>query len=196
MRKRLVFKTPWFGIEEIYENAAGVQPDGDQSPYYAIARSDGVIGLVLTPTCDVVLARQYRPPLQRHTLEMPAGGIEPGETPEAAVEREVLEEIGFTCERFVYIAACRLMLNRDSAVEHFFCAVGAKPSPDFVPAESIETQLFSRAEFRALVMDGGYEQTVALGGLWLAEQRFGFRFFDDPADAIVAALLRPQAGTA
>lgn len=193
MRKRLVFKTPWFGIEEIYEDAPGAAQSGEPSPYYSIARPNGVICLVLTPACEVVLARQYRPPLERHTLEMPAGGIEPGEAPEAAVAREVLEETGFTCDEFVHIARCRLMLNRDSAVEHFFCALGARRSPGFVPAESIETRLLSRPEFKALILDGGYEQTVALGGLWLAEQKFGFRFFEDPAGTIVSALRKPRA---
>src|SRR4051812_46880765 len=111
MRKRTAFETPWFRIEEILDDAGS-------APYYAIARSDGVICLLLTDECEIVLARQFRPPLQRHTLEMPAGGIEPGETPEIAVAREVLEETGYVCDAYVYIAPLRMMLNRDSAVEH------------------------------------------------------------------------------
>ena len=187
MRKRLVFKTRWFGIEEIVGDAGGA-PGVESSPYYAIARGDGVICLVLTDACEVVLARQYRPPLERHTFEMPAGGIEPGETPQTAVAREVLEETGFVCQAFVHVAPCRLMLNRDSAVEHFFCGLGARRRDDFVPAERIETHVFTRSAFRSLIREGRYEQTVALGGLWLAEEKFGFRFFDDPSADVLRAL--------
>jgi ADP-ribose pyrophosphatase len=184
VRTRTVFKTTWFAIEEIYEDAQG----GEPAPYYAISRGDGVICLALTDTCDVVLARQYRPPLRRHTLEMPAGGIEPGEQPEQAVARELFEETGYACDTFVHVAACRLMLNRDRAVEHFFCGLGATRRDGFTTAERIETHVLSRRDFRALIRDGRYEQTVALGGLWLAEERFGFRFFDDPAETVIGAL--------
>lgn len=188
MRKRVVFETPWFGIEEILDDSRG--DGGAGQPYYSIARGNGVICLVLTPDGKTVLARQYRPPLERHTLEMPAGGIEPGETPEAAVAREVLEETGFVCDAYVRIAACRIMLNRESAVEYFFMGLGARRSDGSLPREHIDVQLFDRPQFRKLIREGAFEQTVALGGLWLAEENFGFRFFDDPMEKVYACLSR------
>ncbi len=42
----------------------------------------------------VVLVRQYRAPLDRTTIEFPAGRVEPGESPEDAARRECEEEIG------------------------------------------------------------------------------------------------------
>jgi 8-oxo-dGTP pyrophosphatase MutT (NUDIX family) len=185
MRKRIVFETPWFGIEELLDESPGAV---DPRPYYSIARNDGVICLVLTPEGDIVLARQFRPPLQRQTLEMPAGGIESGESPEDAVAREVQEETGYCCETFVRIAACRLMLNREGAVEYFFCALGARRHADFVARERVEVEVLERAEFRKLIREDVFEQTVALGGLWLAEEKFGFRLFEDSIEKITAKL--------
>lgn len=43
---------------------------------------------------DTVLVRQYRHPVRAHPLEAPAGSIEPGEHPDAAAARELLEEVG------------------------------------------------------------------------------------------------------
>jgi ADP-ribose pyrophosphatase len=40
----------------------------------------------------LVLVKQYRAPIDRETWELPAGGIEDGETPEAAAQRECEEE--------------------------------------------------------------------------------------------------------
>ena len=42
---------------------------------------------------NVLLVRQYRKPAEAQLLEIPAGGIEPGEEAEEAVVRELQEEI-------------------------------------------------------------------------------------------------------
>jgi ADP-ribose diphosphatase len=48
----------------------------------------------------VVLIRQYRPIVGAEIWELPAGTIEPGESPEACARRELVEEAGYEAERF------------------------------------------------------------------------------------------------
>ena len=55
-------------------------------------RPNGVIAFMLDRDGAVVLVEQYRPPLGRVALEMPAGSVDKGETLETAVIREVLEK--------------------------------------------------------------------------------------------------------
>eukprot|EP00040_Diaphanoeca_grandis_P005934 m.35187 g.35187 ORF g.35187 m.35187 type:complete len:221 (-) comp17098_c0_seq1:48-710(-) len=43
----------------------------------------------------IVLVKQFRPPLGAFAIEMPAGLIDPGETPEKAAMREMYEECGY-----------------------------------------------------------------------------------------------------
>lgn len=45
---------------------------------------------------EVLLVLQFRPPLNRVTVELPAGLIDPGESPEVAAVREMKEETGYT----------------------------------------------------------------------------------------------------
>ncbi len=45
---------------------------------------------------NVLLVKQYRHAPGKELLEIPAGGIDPGEDPEAAVRREMGEETGFS----------------------------------------------------------------------------------------------------
>ncbi|PNY27085.1 NUDIX domain-containing protein [Tolypocladium capitatum] len=44
---------------------------------------------------EIVLQKQYRPPVDRVTIEVPAGLIDAGETPEQAAVRELREETGY-----------------------------------------------------------------------------------------------------
>ena len=43
----------------------------------------------------ILLVRQYRKAVEKELLEIPAGGIDPGEDPDTAVKRELQEEIGY-----------------------------------------------------------------------------------------------------
>ncbi|DAZ97347.1 TPA: hypothetical protein N0F65_010781 [Lagenidium giganteum] len=51
----------------------------------------------------VILIRQYRPPVGKWVLELPAGLIDPDETPEQAATRELLEETGYHATRVLHI---------------------------------------------------------------------------------------------
>ncbi len=60
----------------------------------------GAVGVV--PFLDeqtVILVRQYRHPVGRVTLEIPAGKLDKGERPLRCLERELREETGYTARR-------------------------------------------------------------------------------------------------
>jgi 8-oxo-dGTP pyrophosphatase MutT (NUDIX family) len=72
-------------------------PDGAvKEAYYVLERPDAAIIFPLTKEGEVVLVRQFRPPLDRMELGLPAGLVEDGESPEAAARRELLEETGYS----------------------------------------------------------------------------------------------------
>jgi ADP-ribose pyrophosphatase len=67
---------------------------GDEIIYSYIERPNCVAIVPITTTGDILLLRQYRYPVRTWCWEIPMGGIEDGEEPEAAVERELAEEAG------------------------------------------------------------------------------------------------------
>ncbi len=83
----IVFTTPWFQILDR-------RPPGADQPYYAIQSCDVVIMVAVNDQGHLLLVRQFRPAVDMMTLELPAGHIEPGETPEDAARKELWEETG------------------------------------------------------------------------------------------------------
>jgi len=73
-------------------------PDGRVEDYDIKYEPMVVSILALTGEQRVILARQFRPGPGQVLLELPGGGIEPGETPETAARRELMEETGYAGE--------------------------------------------------------------------------------------------------
>ena len=92
--RKSVFSTSWFDLV-----AKTVEPSNSPAPYYSVHCPDYVSILALTKDRKVLLVRQYRPAVERYTLELPSGHVESGESPEDAARRELLEETGFEAEK-------------------------------------------------------------------------------------------------
>jgi len=69
-------------------------PDHTKSTREVVDYSGAVAILALTTAGELVLVRQFRYPINKETLEVPAGKVEPGEEPLACAKRELREETG------------------------------------------------------------------------------------------------------
>jgi 8-oxo-dGTP diphosphatase len=76
---------------------------------------EAVCGIIFNGRGEVLLTQRRDVPV----WVLPGGGIEPGESPEAAVCREILEETGYRAE-IVRKVAEYLPVNRMTRVTHFF----------------------------------------------------------------------------
>ena len=70
-------------------------PGGRQTTREIVEHADCVAIVAVDAEDNVLLVRQFRKPVEKELLEIPAGGINPGERPEAAVRREMREETGY-----------------------------------------------------------------------------------------------------
>jgi len=69
-------------------------------------RHPGAVMIVPLLDADtIVLERQFRYPLGRSVIELPAGKLEPGEDPVACAQRELLEETGYRAARWTRLGA-------------------------------------------------------------------------------------------
>ncbi|HSC94646.1 MAG TPA: NUDIX hydrolase [Burkholderiales bacterium] len=101
--RRLSSRTVYRGrLLHVLEDRVRV-PDGRLARREYV-RHPGAVAMVpfLDPT-TVVLVRQYRYPLARHFYEVPAGKIDPGETPLQTARRELREECGYRAARWRHL---------------------------------------------------------------------------------------------
>jgi ADP-ribose pyrophosphatase len=75
------------------------------------------------------LVRQYRHAAETELLELPAGTLDPGETPEACAVRECREEIGMAPSRLTPLTRLWLVPGYSTEFMHFFLAESLSPSP-------------------------------------------------------------------
>jgi 8-oxo-dGTP pyrophosphatase MutT (NUDIX family) len=86
----------WLRIEQIeYVDHRGLARTWET---VARQRAAGAVFMItmLHPSERYVLVRQYRPPVDGHVLEFPAGLVDPGEDPAETAVRELAEETGYT----------------------------------------------------------------------------------------------------
>lgn len=81
-----------------------VQADGQKHTSAVVEYPSSVCVVPLFEDRPVMLVHQFRKPAEEFLLEAPAGKMEPGELPEAAVLRELQEEIGYTAARLYPLA--------------------------------------------------------------------------------------------
>lgn len=80
-------------------------PNGEQSKRELIKHPGAVAVIALTQDQKLVLVKQYRKPLEKSILEIPAGKLEPGEKPEVTAKRELEEETGYTTNHLEYLTS-------------------------------------------------------------------------------------------
>ncbi len=123
----------------------------------------------------VFLVRQYRLAAERSLLEVPAGGIEPGEGAEEAAQRELQEETGQRADSLQRLCGFYVSPGFCTEYIHLFLATGLSPgAAEADPDEQIGVERVSLEEALALVECGEIEDAKSIIGLLIAAKVKGF----------------------
>jgi 8-oxo-dGTP pyrophosphatase MutT (NUDIX family) len=170
LRSERLFETPYFALRS---DRLGL-PDGTiKDPYYVVERPDAAIIFPLTREGEVVLVCQYRPPLERMELGLPAGLVEEGEKPETAARRELLEETGYSGGEWEPLGTLASSPSLKDNWAYLFFARGVEASvpPDPDEHELVEVVKVSVGELLGLIQSGQIVSSSGVAAIMLALER-------------------------
>ncbi len=104
-------------------------PDGRQTTREVVERSDCIAVVPIDADDNVLLVRQYRTAVEKELLEIPAGGIDPGEDPETAVRREMREETGYLPQKLEGLGGFYIAPGYSSEYMYLYLVTDLVPSP-------------------------------------------------------------------
>lgn len=169
--RKIAFATPWFQL-------MSKQVEGEPSPYFSLKMQDYVTIVAFTNQDELVLVRQYRPAVERHTLELPSGHVELNELPEQAARRELAEECGYVAEELELLGT--LISDTGRHENRLWCFLARRISPmerGHIPEAGIERVLAPRGKLPELMVPGEFDHALHLAALMLAVVRCGHTIF-------------------
>ncbi|MEI7810835.1 MAG: NUDIX hydrolase [Ignavibacteria bacterium] len=131
-------------------------------------------GAVVVPVTDdgkIIMVKQFRYPLQRTLLELPAGKLEPGEDPLVCASRELKEETGYFSNNIVKLGSICTTPGFCTEILHIYLA------KNLVQGEhnreegeyGMEVCEFTEDEINEMIFSGELTDSKTLSGLLMAK---------------------------
>lgn len=132
-----------------------VESVNGESTREIVEHSGGAVVLPLLPNKNVVMIRQFRKPLERDVLEIPAGKIEQGESPEETAFRELQEETGYMANNMTLLTKMYPSVGYSEELLYIYLATDLEPGEtDFDENEDIDTYSYHIDDLYEMVMEG------------------------------------------
>jgi ADP-ribose pyrophosphatase len=118
---------------------------------------------------EILMVRQHRYALGKETLEIPAGKLDPGETPEACVRRELLEETGYVAGEVTFLYTYAPAIGYSNELIHIYSARTLRKTRKKVDEREISSvKIYSLKRLRKMIKRGALVDGKTLLGLFFA----------------------------
>lgn len=160
-----IVKRPWLTARR---DRVELPTGAIHNEYYVLEYPDWVNVIAITREGKFVMIEQYRHGLADVFTELVAGVIEPGEAPQAAAKRELLEETGFGGGSWQLFTI--LSQNPSTTTNLTYCFVATdvelQTQQHLDATEDIEVKLMSETQVKALLVDDRMKQALMAAPLW------------------------------
>lgn len=145
-------------------------PNGKESTREYIVHPGAVVVLAFLPNGKLLFERQYRYPLRRVFVELPAGKIDAGEAIIDTARRELREETGYRASDWEYLGVMHPCIGYSDERIEIFAARGLQLVGDkeLDHNEFLDVIELSPAEARQMVWEGVITDAKTIAALfWL-----------------------------
>ena len=147
-------------------------PDGRETIREVVEHREVVVIVAIDADDRVLLVNQFRHPPEKKLLEIPAGGIDDGEKPEAAVHREMQEETGYLPEKIVRLGGFYSAPGFCTEYLHLYLATELRPAKNAADDdENIELVRVPLTTAPELIASGEVCDAKSIAGLLIALRR-------------------------
>jgi ADP-ribose pyrophosphatase len=110
-------------------------PNGQEAVREYLTHPGAVAIVALLDDGRVLLERQYRYPITKACIEIPAGKLDPNEDPLLCAQRELAEETGYTAKKWSYIRRIHPVISYSTEFIDIYLAQGLVPGASHLDEE-------------------------------------------------------------
>ena len=144
-------------------------PNGRQATREVIEHPGAVAVVPIMDDGRIILVRQYRHPLGELMLEIPAGKLDKGESPDDCVRRELAEETGYIGRNIRKITSIHTTPGFSNELIHIYIARDLVPTDQNLDEdEFINVEYYTKDEIKSMLDNGVFSDAKTMVGLLLA----------------------------
>jgi len=141
-------------------------PSGRETRREIVEHRDCVAIVAVDADDNVLLVKQFRKSVEKELLEIPAGGIDPGEDPVTTVRREMQEETGYLPGKVEKLGGFYSSPGFCTEYLHLYLATDLTPSPLYAEdTESIKLVRVPISQIPSLIASGSICDAKSIAGL-------------------------------
>ena len=140
---------------------------GRETTREIVEHSDCVAIIAIDADDNVLLVNQFRKPVEKELLEIPAGGIDPGEDAVDAVRREMREETGYLPRKVERLGGFYSAPGYCTEYLYLYLATELAPNPLYAEdTESIKLVRVPSSQILDLITSGSICDAKSIAGLF------------------------------
>lgn len=146
-------------------------PDGKTALREIVEHNGGVAVAPVDENGQIYLVRQYRRPIDRALLEIPAGKLDKGEDHRKGAERELKEETGLTAGKLIYLSATQPSPGYTSEIIHLYLALDltrGEAEPD--EGEFLNLETYNLTQAANMIKSGEITDGKTINAILMAQE--------------------------
>ncbi|MFG6368002.1 MAG: NUDIX hydrolase [Lachnospiraceae bacterium] len=143
-----------------------ILPDGKVEQYDFIGHNGAAAAIGVLDDDRIVMVKQYRNALDRFTLEIPAGGLNPGEPTIDAAVRELEEETGYRCGKIEKLLTIRTTVAFcNEKIDIYLASELQKTAQHLDEDEFVDVEIHTIEELEGMIYEGTIEDAKTIAAI-------------------------------